>query len=177
MTEKNVDWSAIETAYRAGVKSVRAVADECGVPEGTIRSRAKKHGWTRNPEGAKRELVRAAMAGAQAGFAQAGFAHAVTHTVTHTAIRKNIESEADQDIADMRNGLMVARSCIEKLKAMVDSAEGPRDIKIIVEATKGAIETIRRIRGLDEPAPPATRDDAPPMSAQEAYMRMIKVTG
>lgn len=170
--KNSVDWSAIETAYRTGVKSVRSIATEHNVPEGTIRSRAKKHGWTRNPEGTKRELVRAAMAGAQGGFA-----HTVTHAATHIAIRESIESEAEQDIADMRNGLAVARGCIEKLKAMVESADGPRDIKTIVEATKGAIETIRRIRGLDEPAPPATRDDAPPMGAQEAYMRMIKATG
>lgn len=168
VTKQPSDWAALETAYRAGVKSVRAIADEHGVPEGTIRSRAKKHGWTRNPEGTKRELVRAAMAGAQAG---------ITHAVTHAAMRENIESEADQDIADMQNGLSVARGCIGKLKAMVESADGPRDIKIIVEATKGAIETIRRIRGLDDPAPPTSRNDAPPMSAQEAYMRMIKFAG
>lgn len=167
-TKQKIDWPALETAYRAGVKSVRAVAEEHGVPEGTIRSRAKKNGWTRNPEGTKRELVRAAMSGAKVSF---------THTFTHVAMRENIESEADQDIADMRNGLAVARGCIEKLKAMVESADGPRDIKIIVEATKGAIETIRHIRGLDEPAPPTPREDAPPMSAQEAYMRMINVRG
>lgn len=167
-TKQQIDWAALEAAYRAGVKSVRAIAEEHCVPEGTIRSRAKKHGWTRNPEGTKRELVRAAMSGAQTSF---------TQTFTHAATRESIESEADQDIADMRNGLSVARGCIEKLKAMVESAGGPRDIKIIVEATKGAIETIRRIRGLDDPAPPSARDDARPMSAQEAYMRMIKVAG
>ena len=165
-TKQHIDWPALEIAYRAGAKSVRAIAEEHGVPEGTVRSRAKKQGWTRNPEGTKRELVRAAMSGANSNF---------TQPFTHAAMRENIESEAEQDISDMRNGLAVARGCIEKLKAMVESADGPRDIKIIVEATKGAIETIRRIRGLDDPAQPATRDDAPPMSAQEAYMRMINV--
>lgn len=167
-TKTQTDWPALETAYRAGVKSVRSLAAEFDVPEGTIRSRAKKHGWTRNPEGTKRELVRAAMSGADSNF---------THTVTQREVRENIESEADQDIADMRNGLSVARGCIEKLKAMVESADGPRDIKVIVEAVRGAVDTIRRIRGLDEPAPPVSNDNAQPMSAQEAYMRMLNVAG
>lgn len=39
---------AIEPAYRAGSLSLRAIADKYGSNEGTIRSRAKKHGWQRD---------------------------------------------------------------------------------------------------------------------------------
>jgi hypothetical protein len=42
------DWEAIERAYRAGSVSVRAIADEHQTKEGTIRSRAKTHGWMRD---------------------------------------------------------------------------------------------------------------------------------
>lgn len=45
---KKVDWEAIESAYRVGSLSVRAVADAHGTSESTIRSRAKKHGWQRD---------------------------------------------------------------------------------------------------------------------------------
>jgi hypothetical protein len=41
-------WEGIERAYRAGQLSIRAIADKFGSNEGTIRSRAKKHGWQRD---------------------------------------------------------------------------------------------------------------------------------
>lgn len=136
----NADWNAIEALYRANKGSVLSIAKEHGVTEGAIRARAKKGGWVRDPEGQKREIVRARMSG-------------VTSQVTNYEVRNVIASEAEQDIADMRAGLSVARACIRRLSDMVDDAEGPRDIKTIIEANKGAVETIRKIRGLDEERP------------------------
>lgn len=48
MTTKQPDWEAIERAYRAGSLSLRGIADKFDTNEGTIRSRAKKHGWLRD---------------------------------------------------------------------------------------------------------------------------------
>jgi hypothetical protein len=48
MAAKQPDWEAIERAYRAGALSLRAIADKYDTNEGTIRSRAKKHGWQRD---------------------------------------------------------------------------------------------------------------------------------
>lgn len=45
---KAPDWESIERAYRAGQLSIRNIADRYGSNEGTIRSRAKKHGWQRD---------------------------------------------------------------------------------------------------------------------------------
>lgn len=42
------DWEAIESAYRAGVLSLRDIGDKYGVTEGAIRKRAKKFYWVRN---------------------------------------------------------------------------------------------------------------------------------
>ncbi|HDS9256409.1 TPA: hypothetical protein QH899_005176 [Klebsiella pneumoniae subsp. pneumoniae] len=42
------DWEAIESAYRAGVLSLRDIGDKYGVTEGAIRKRAKKFDWVRN---------------------------------------------------------------------------------------------------------------------------------
>lgn len=137
---KTTDWLAIEGLFRANQKSIRAIAEEHGITEGAIRARAKKHGWARDPEGTKRQMVRARMAGVAQG-------------VTQHEVRSAIANEAEQDIADMRAGLSVARACIRRLSDMVDEAEGPRDIKTIVEANKGAVETIRKIRGLDDDRP------------------------
>jgi transposase-like protein len=43
-----IDWIAIEREYRAGIKSVRALASEFGVTEGAIRKRARKDDWQRD---------------------------------------------------------------------------------------------------------------------------------
>lgn len=41
------DWEAIESAYRAGVLSLREIGAQYGVTEGAIRKRAKKFDWVR----------------------------------------------------------------------------------------------------------------------------------
>lgn len=42
------DWEAIETAYRAGVMSLREIASQNGISEGAIRKRAKRDDWSRD---------------------------------------------------------------------------------------------------------------------------------
>ncbi|HCS1549970.1 TPA: hypothetical protein OQM59_004263 [Shigella flexneri] len=42
------DWEAIESAYRAGVLSLRDIGEKYGVTEGAIRKRAKKLDWARS---------------------------------------------------------------------------------------------------------------------------------
>ncbi|WP_426725845.1 hypothetical protein [Enterobacter cloacae complex sp. 277I4] len=42
------DWEAIETAYRAGVMSLREIASQQGISEGAIRKRAKRDDWSRD---------------------------------------------------------------------------------------------------------------------------------
>lgn len=46
--DSSVNWERIELDYRIGFKSLRQIADECGVTEGAIRKRAKQHDWTRD---------------------------------------------------------------------------------------------------------------------------------
>lgn len=52
------DWEAIESAYRAGVLSLRDIGDKYGVTEGAIRKRAKKFDWVRNSGTQVRKMVR-----------------------------------------------------------------------------------------------------------------------
>ncbi len=42
------DWEAIESAYRAGLLSLREIGSAHGVSEGAIRKRAKRDDWTRD---------------------------------------------------------------------------------------------------------------------------------
>ena len=45
---KVIDWEIIESDYRAGVKTLRVIADECGISHGAINKRAKRDGWERD---------------------------------------------------------------------------------------------------------------------------------
>lgn len=52
MTEKTdrkaLDWERIESQYRAGIMSLREIADDHGISEGAIRKRAKRDDWARD---------------------------------------------------------------------------------------------------------------------------------
>lgn len=59
MTEKQTpDWEAIERAFRAGVLSIRTIADRHGVSDTAIRKRAKAGGWERDLSEQVRKEVR-----------------------------------------------------------------------------------------------------------------------
>jgi hypothetical protein len=103
----------------------------------------------RDPEGTKRERVRAIISGA-------------AQSATQDALR-NIESEAAQDAADMRMGLDVARACLARLLDIAAITVDPKDIKTVAEANRIAIDTIRRVRGLDAP------DAAPAITIERSY--------
>lgn len=131
------DWIAIEGEYRAGKKSLREIADDHGISDTAVRKKAKASGWMRDPTGAKRERVKAIMAG-----------HGSEKGSQFAA--QTIEEEAGRDASDMTSGLEVARACIARLCEMVPLCDNPRDVKVVAEANKIAVETIRRIRGLDD---------------------------
>lgn len=128
-----------EVDYRAGSMSARAIAEKHGIPEPTLRREAKKRGWVKGLSATKRIMVRDAMAGAD-----------LTHNLTRDAVRQNQLSAAEQDIADMNVGLEVSRLCMRALIPMISDADSPAKIKQIGEANKVSIDTIRKIRGLDE---------------------------
>ena len=130
-----VDWLAIEGHYRAGVRSLRDIAQEFGVPESTIRHRAKKLTWIQDAAGTKRSMVSRMMAG-------------VAQDVAQNTMR-NIEDAAAQDVADMQLGLVGARKALTVSVAALDTVTEPRDIKVLSECIKLNVETIRTIRELD----------------------------
>jgi hypothetical protein len=46
--KKAPDWDRIEIDYRAGIKTLREIADEHGITHGAINKRAKRDGWVRD---------------------------------------------------------------------------------------------------------------------------------
>lgn len=48
MTKRQIDWEKIELDYRAGIKTLRQIADEHGISHVAINKRAKKDDWVRD---------------------------------------------------------------------------------------------------------------------------------
>ncbi len=46
--KKQINWSQIEADYRAGIKPLRQIAEECGITHTAIRKRAERDDWTRD---------------------------------------------------------------------------------------------------------------------------------
>lgn len=127
-----------EADYRAGVVSVSAVARKHGMAESTLRREAMRLGWTRASQDKRQHLVAEAMAGTR-----------MASEMTDEQVRQIQREAADQDIHDMSTGLAVARKVLTRLLGLVDMLDDPRDLKVVVDANKAAIETIRQIRSLD----------------------------
>ena len=57
-TRTQIDWEAIERAYRPGVLSLREIAKQHGISEGAIRKRARAKAWARDLTDNVRNQVR-----------------------------------------------------------------------------------------------------------------------
>ena len=129
----------VELAYRSTQESVNSLAKRFGMSEPTLRRLVKKNGWIRCAPESKRRVVADAMAG-------------VTKGLTNDEVRQAQENAASEDIADMAQGIRVFRNVLGAMETASQSVEDPRDAKVITEATEKAINGIRNIRGLDDPA-------------------------
>ena len=137
---QTTNWLSIEGEFRAGIESNRCIAERYGVTEGAIRKRAKNHGWMKDPSGLKRERVKAQLALSTQGGTREGARQA----------EESIQSAVREDIDDMERGLRVYRTALGKCEEMLGGCDSPRDLKIAIDAATGAVNGIRKIRGLDE---------------------------
>ncbi|MGS1028837.1 hypothetical protein [Burkholderia glumae] len=154
----------IELAYKAGTKSVNAIAKTFAVPEATLRRLAKKNGWVRGAPDIKRQIVADHFAG-------------VTKGLANDEVRQSQELAAGADIEDMERGLRLHRRCLIQLEATVVGATDPKVIKTITEATALAITGIRKIRGLDTPTPADATDLDAAIEAELAHMERLRQAG
>jgi hypothetical protein len=102
---RDIDWNGVEIAYRAGVKSLKAIGEEFGLSNAGVLKRAQREGWTRD----LKERIRAATeAKVNAALVNAPL----------TAIREEqiIESASDRQ----RDTLQEQGGRIGKLSALSD---------------------------------------------------------
>ncbi|MFC4431617.1 hypothetical protein [Cupriavidus respiraculi] len=168
---KDIDWVAVEAAYRAGTEPVTAIAAKHGISHTAVNKRAKTQGWIRNPGTAKRALVEAHFSGA--GGEPAPGVSAEVSGLT----RETIADAARQDIDDMERGLRIHRSCLRNLETVATKAADPKEIRTIVEAASAAVAAIRKIRGLDAATPADMKDIDAAIEAELAQLGRGRQTG
>jgi len=137
---KTEKWNYIQAGYVSGTISVSELSRRYSIPESTIRNKIKRDGWIKSPSTLKAHIVREQLASSQ--------------KISHVAAI--IETEANQDIADMNTALDAARSMLNKAGRLVELSEDGRELKVLSECVKINVDTIRKIRGLDEQQKPAS---------------------
>lgn len=120
------DWERIELDYRAGIKSLREIADGSGTNHVAITRRAKKEGWTRD-----------LAARIQAKAEELVTRQAVTTAVTPERVvseRATIDANA-QAIADVRLGqrrdIRRKRSIVARLMDELERQVGPQTAEML----------------------------------------------
>lgn len=103
------DWERIELDYRAGIKTLRQIADENGITHGAINKRAKRDGW-------ERDLSEKIQSKADALVSKALVSKPVS-TETKVAERQIVDANA-QAVADVR---LSQRKLIQRKQAIVAS--------------------------------------------------------
>ena len=110
------DWEAIESAYRAGLLSIREIASQHGITHGAINKRAKRDGW-------ERDLKAKIKAKADALVSKREVSSQVS---TETAASERILIEANAEViatvrmehrGDIRRARNIANSLFNELEA------------------------------------------------------------
>lgn len=160
-----IDWHAIELDYRAGVKTLREIAEENGVSHPTICIRAKRKGWIRNllPQIQARanDLVEADAAPQQG---------APTEAEEAEIVEANAQQIASVRLAH-RSHIRTARETWTELLAEFRKLEDRLPIRI--KAFKDLMESLRSIVAMDREAwgvagvEEASKVNDAPMSKEE----------
>ncbi|WNJ77760.1 hypothetical protein RJE46_14070 [Cedecea neteri] len=155
------DWEAIESAYRAGLMSVRAIGEKHGVSHATILKRANKEGWQRDLT----EQVRTATKAKVTKSVTTPGNHA--SVVTDAQIVDQASDEAAAVVMAHREGLAAWRGITNKLRDFLEDAvitEGnhasmSRSITAGVDAQIKVINAERKAYNLDTDEGNKTVDD------------------
>lgn len=143
------------------------LAAEFDIPSGSIREWAGRNGYGRSPTASKRKMVEDLLT--QPETAQ------TTETAYQTAPKAvstgnpDVDAAAQEDARDMRLGLQAARLALKVsamgLKQMADAGEPDgKATKLWSECVAINVNTIRKIRGLDDTTANATITIANPRS-------------
>lgn len=112
------DWERIELDYRAGIKTLRQIADENGITHGAINKRAKRDGWERDL-GVKIQAKADALVSREAVSSQVSMD---TKLRERAVIDANAQAVADIRLAhrrDIHRARRVTNALMDELERMV----------------------------------------------------------
>lgn len=115
------DWEAIESAYRAGSLSVRAIGEKHGVNHATILKRANKEGWQRDLTDKVRVATKAKVT---KSVTKDGNQSPV---VTDQQIVEQASDEAAAVVLAHREGLAAWRGITNKLRDFLEDVDITED--------------------------------------------------
>ena len=112
MAKREIDWASIEREYRTGIRTLRDIAVEFGVVEGTIRRKAAKEDWIRD--------------------LSAKIKSKASELVRKSEIRKETRKESEREIIDyvaqqQADVLLVEREDIKRLSQLCEKFEKELD--------------------------------------------------
>lgn len=148
----------------AGVDSVRAIAEKWGISDSYLRKRLKNTEGASSIERLKRREVnsRAALNATKAEILLRG---------VEVAARA-----ADEDVRDMVSGVEASREILVKIRSMIPDMDQARDLKVAAETVRATIDTIRKIRGLDNPVDSGD-DDLGSATEEELRNELARLQG
>lgn len=125
-----IDWERIEADYRAGMKTLRVIAEEHGLTHGAINKRAKRDNWTRDLSAKIQQAARDKVSKAQVSSL-------VSKTTERDVIDANSNMIADK-IIEHRTDIPKKRALVAKLfaeiEAMTDGKELMETVTLALEA-------------------------------------------
>lgn len=141
--------------YFQNLMTVAEIGKRYNVSPQSVYSRIKREAWPRRPKSDHAKAVNDKIESAAKQKAERVKAQtSVGAKITEANREEMINKAVDQDVQDMNMGLEAARSCLLKAKEMIDSidveeGQAPH-LKSLCDATRVSVDTIRKIRGLDE---------------------------
>lgn len=148
------DWEAIESAYRAGLMSIREIASQHGITHGAINKRAKRDGW-------ERDLKAKIKAKADALVSKREVSKQVS---TETATNERILIEANAEV--IANVRMEHRGDIRRARNIASSLFGELEAQC---ADVGALEQLGDLM--------LSPDDKGQDKLSEIYHKVISMPG
>lgn len=149
--------------------SWRELEADFGIAQSVIRLWAEKNGYGRSPTASKRKMVEDLLAKPEAAQRADEPAQQLAQRAGTSTGNPDVDAAAQEDVRDMRLGLQAARLALKVsamgLKGMADSGEPDcKATKLWSECVAINVNTIRKIRGLDDTTATANITIANPRS-------------
>lgn len=124
---KVIDWERVEIDYRAGIKTLRDIADEHGISHGAINKRAKRDGWVRDLT-AKIQAKAAELVSKSAVSKEVSKTMRILESEIITANAVNNATIELKQRDDVTFGREVITSLIQELKEQIDNRADLEDL-------------------------------------------------